>query len=313
MKRKLLYTAFLTCVLVSGCVGPVGHLNPLDPSSGEVSEISSDAHSEIEEISGTLNQSSVDSEVTLRNLENGWKLVQEFEGGENRGTLEYDGEGKVWKPSEPTEEEQEEPEEDEVIFGETKLEEGESVTVFVGESLLDEGYSLVVTQEDDEELVELIEQDDLEEEVEIELEEGKHTARVVNMSEETVDNEELSNETETDTVAEDTAQVGFGGSDEGALPSGLEGDDATVVPDMAETLRNMEDSEYSLGSVTGGDEIGERATYQIRLTRDDGTDRRVHVDRENWYPLSVSELEEVNNDTDVKKMAELKEVEFEYK
>jgi len=307
MKRKLLYTAFLTCVLVSGCVGPVGHLNPLDPSSGEVSEITNEAHSEIEEISGTLNQSSVDSEVTVRNLENGWELVQDFEGGENRGTLEYDGEDKVWEPSEPTEEEQEEPEEDEVIFGETELEEGNSVTVFVGESLLDEGYSLVVTREDDDEIVKS--KDDFDKDIELELEEGEYTARVVNVSEETVESEELSNETETDTVAEDTAQVEFGGSDEGALPSGLEGDDATVVLDMAETLRNIEDSEYSLGSVSGGDKIDEKATYQIRLTRDDGTDRRVHVDRENWYPLSVSE--EVNNSTRV--MAELKEVEFEYK
>lgn len=303
MKRKLLYTTIFVCVLISGCVGPVGHLNPLNPSSGEVSDITTDAHDEDElsEVNGTLdtvNESNISSEVTISNTGNGWEMEQVFEeDGERIGVLTYDGEEKAWEPEEGEAGEDngngDEVGEDEVMFEDTELQEDETVSVFVGESLLDEDYSLVVTQQGEEELVE---ETGLEEEIEIELDEEEstrsvnYTARIVNVSEDTEENAELSEETANSTKAEDTAKVEFvESSDEGELPSRFEDYDATVFLDMAETLRNLDRSEYSLRSVNGGNVTAGYPTYQIRLI-EQGTVSQVNVDRKNWYPVQVGEL-----------------------
>jgi len=297
MTRKILYTAILVCVLVSGCVGPMGHLNPFNPTSSEVSQISTNAHDELSEVTGTLdtgNGSDISSEVTISQTGNGWEMEQVFEeNGQRVGVLTHDGEDREWVLEETEAEDDigdgDEVSEDGVMFGETELLYGEPVSVFVGESLLREELSLVVTEEGDNNIIDFEEHLDGEIELDELSEDGTYTVRVVNLSRSSETEDALSDKTRNNTEADETAQVEFVESTgEGELPSRFKEYDATVILDMAESIRNLDGSEYSLKSVNGGSVTAERSTYQIRLTGED--DMRVHVDRENWYPVQVGEL-----------------------
>lgn len=325
----ILYMTFFVCVILSGCVGPAENLNPMNPSSDEVSEISTERHSELSEITGTIEteeDDDVDSvEVTITNDDDGWMLEQVFiRDGSTVAELSYDGEEKdveVFIEEADTDEEEEfiEPGDNELRFGETSIEEGGTVTVFLGDSLLtEERNSLVVSRED-----EIIHEEvDLEEEMELnnelEIDEGQYTASIVNVSEDTAEQRVLSEATENSTLAEDSAVVEFvepveeDGGDEGELPSQFEAYDATVFMDYAETLRDIDGSTYRLGGVSGGDRVAGHSTYTLRLNREDSNDRRVSVDRGNWYPLDVVELEEDGNRTFVSEINSFDEVEFEF-